>query len=114
MELQSPVERGRSLEWPMFLFILLFHFGIGVAFILLQQGVNFGLLRRNLCIVLFQSLLVSDGGDGVLVPLRNAFQRLHCLCALKVLDAKMVAGTISWSPTPAPMKQQISSPIQLQ
>lgn len=31
--LRSPVERSKSLEWPMFAFILMFHFGIGVAFI---------------------------------------------------------------------------------
>lgn len=31
--LNSPIERSRSLEWPMLTFILLFHFGIGVGFI---------------------------------------------------------------------------------
>ncbi len=30
-ELQSPVERGRLLELPMLLFLLMFHFGLGAA-----------------------------------------------------------------------------------
>jgi hypothetical protein len=31
--LKSPVDRARSLEWPMMVSILMFHFGIGVGFI---------------------------------------------------------------------------------
>lgn len=31
--LRSPVERSKSLEWPMLVSILLFHFGVGVGFI---------------------------------------------------------------------------------
>lgn len=31
--LRSPVERSKSLEWPMLVSILFFHFGIGVGFI---------------------------------------------------------------------------------
>jgi len=31
--LRSPIERSKSLEWPMLVSILLFHFGIGVGFI---------------------------------------------------------------------------------
>ena len=31
VELGSPVERGRALEWPMMFFLLLFHFGLGAA-----------------------------------------------------------------------------------
>jgi len=30
-ELQSPVERGRLLELPMLIFLLMFHFGLGAA-----------------------------------------------------------------------------------
>ena len=29
--LDSPVERGRILDWPMLFFLLLFHFGLGAA-----------------------------------------------------------------------------------
>lgn len=31
--LRSPIERGKILEWPMLVSILLFHFGLGIAFI---------------------------------------------------------------------------------
>jgi hypothetical protein len=30
-ELQSPIDRGRLLELPMLVFLLMFHFGLGVA-----------------------------------------------------------------------------------
>ena len=31
--LRSPIERSKQLEWPMLASLLLFHFGIGIAFI---------------------------------------------------------------------------------
>jgi hypothetical protein len=31
--LRSPLERSKSLEWPMLVSILLFHFGVGIGFI---------------------------------------------------------------------------------
>jgi hypothetical protein len=39
--LRSPLERSRYLEWPMFGFLMLFHFGLGAAvagWVMLTQG----------------------------------------------------------------------------
>ena len=58
-ELQSPVERGRLLELPMLVFLLMFHFGLGAAlagWIMLDQ-------ERS------QDLAVALLVIGIVVPL---------------------------------------------
>ncbi len=70
-ELRSPVERSRSLEWPMLIAVLMFHFGVGIAFIgwiMLTQDIDTS--KDNIGAVLLATGLIMTFG-GIFGVARN-------------------------------------------
>ena len=91
-ELQSPVERGRLLELPMLLFLLMFHFGLGAAvagWIMIDQDQTPGTGAVLLVI-------------GIVVPLIGvAGVALNILSRRRIeLIRQAVDGRGGWKPEP--------------
>lgn len=73
-ELRSPVERSRTLEWPMLAALLGFHFGIGVAFIgwiMLTQDVDTSRDTIGMVLLAIGLITTISGVFGVAMNIRG-------------------------------------------
>ena len=76
-ELRSPEERGRLLDWPMFLFLMMFHFGLGAAvagWLMLQQDWASESLAAALMVVGIVIPLIGVAGCAVNIVSRRRIE----------------------------------------
>lgn len=84
--LQSPVDRSRQLEWPMLLFALLFHFGLGFAvigWIILDQDRGHTSAGYISLAVGFIAPLIGVAGVAINVISRRRIEQIRELLDLR-------------------------------